>query len=336
MLLACCFQRTKKKKHKKNKTWRSEQDSDNEDTYVLSQRLLSSSIISTPITKPVFNTKTADIQESKIHRGKNYQAQKYAKLENEREELKLQRRDDSSDFACLQRINTSTPLSKAPQNRISSLNFKNISTVQLRKEPQLVPKDVSRMFASAEDLEGSNLSISNSHQTIQSSNHSLVSYSSQQTYQVEPEKTPPVIETFIPTVHDGDAASKNENQTEQKNFIVQVEESKRKSSDLHETVIQINHEEQTAKNEENKDFLRKLREESELKIKDLKIQHKNNLQKAKESFDDGLLKERENTRKYLETLNISAKNDANETISKLNELIVSERTKMFAEQKEKK
>ena len=65
-----------------------------------------------------------------------------------------------------------------------------------------------------------------------------MSYSSQQTYQVEPEKTPPVIETFILTVHDGDAASKNENQTEQKNFIVQVEESKRESSE-HETVIEV-------------------------------------------------------------------------------------------------
>ena len=200
-----------------------------QDSYMLSKSLTSSPTISTTITKPVTNPKTqADIQESNDYQvnncrsvqhtklatcqGKHLLSETELKLKNEREELEIQRRSIPADYSSPQRIIASTPFSKGSQKRISSSALTNISAIQYRKENPLVIQDVSRMFASAEgkyiyfcaksiifisDLEGSNLSVANTHQSLQSSNPSLVSSSPQPSSKILITSTPQTQEHLV-------------------------------------------------------------------------------------------------------------------------------------------
>ena len=77
--------------------------------------------------------------------------EKLLKLEKEREELKIHRRSCAIDFIS----DTSTPYKKDSNNQIISPTSTNISTIQCRKGNQLIQRDVSRMFASAEGNIGS-------------------------------------------------------------------------------------------------------------------------------------------------------------------------------------
>ena len=174
--------------------------------YVLSKGLLSTPIISSAINKPIKNTiieaDFLDSNLSQVNKRKqllctmttfqvtHLSPEKQIKLKNEKEELKSHRRSSPPDYVSAE--NTSTLIGKGYKNQISSPTFTNISTIQCR----LLPRDVSRMFASSEgilwnteeqnlkkiisDLDGSTLStlsVSTAHQSFQISKQSLVSIS---------------------------------------------------------------------------------------------------------------------------------------------------------------
>jgi len=75
-------------------------------------------------------------------------------------------------------------------------------------------------------------------------------------------------------------------------------------------------------------------EEYEEKIKSLQHHHMIALEQERKSFEQILHEHKETHIKELEKANIKARNEANETICKLNKQIVHERAKMFAEHQE--
>merc|ERR1712243_326914 len=92
----------------------------------------------------------------------------HQKLQREKEELKVQRQSLAE---------------KVPIAGTKSSCFKN--GIIDPAVTNIIPQDVSRMFASAEDLEGSLLSLSSAHQSLQISSQSLVPNSDQETTQDE-------------------------------------------------------------------------------------------------------------------------------------------------------
>jgi len=301
MLLACCFRGPSKKKHKKNKNWKAENAEDDEEFYVLSQSLLSSK--KEPITskKNNNNSKTKTVQDQNTVQERRISSEIHRRLQKEKEELKVQRQS----FA--ENVQVTGIESSSYKNRTNDPTYTNII------KNQLIQQDVSRMFASAEDLEGSLLSLSSAHQSLQISSQSLVPNFDQETNQDE----------VVPDQPTQDDHHKIETEEVPQNkdavYVVEVE----------------NVTKQIEKNEKDIEYiLRNQREEFEKTIKDMKHQHEIELDKVKESYDAKFAEIKADLRRDLERANIEAKNATNETISNLNKQIIQERGKILTEQQE--
>merc|ERR1712142_1349608 len=197
--------------------------------------------------------------------------------------------------------------SSSYKNRTNDPTYTNII------KNQLIQQDVSRMFASAEDLEGSLLSLSSAHQSLQISSQSLVPNFDQETNEDE----------VVPDQPTQDDHHKIETEEVPQNkdavYVVEVENGTK----------------QIEKNEKDiKYILRNQREEFEKTIKDMKHQHEIELDKVKESYDAKFAEIKADLRRDLERANIEAKNATNETISNLNKQIIEERGKILTEQQE--
>merc|ERR1712042_312 len=178
---------------------------------------------------------------------------------------------------------------------------------------QLIQQDVSRMFASAGDLEGSLLSLSSAHQSLQISSQSLVPNFDQETNQDE----------VVP-----------DQPTQDDHHKIETEEVPQNKDTVYVGEVE-NVTKQIEKNEKDiKYILRNQREEFEKTIKDMKHQHEIELDKVKESYDAKFAEIKADVRRDLERANIEAKNATNETISNLNKQIIEERGKILTEQQE--
>jgi len=303
MLLSCCFRSPAKKKHKKNKNWKAENTEDDEEFYSITKSLLSSE--KEEGTKTI---KKSSTQERKKNDRKSVSSEIHQKLQKEKEELKVQRQSF---------------VGTVPVVGNKSSSFKNgiIDPTIIN----IIPQDVSRMFASAEDLEGSLLSLSSAHQSLQISSQSLVPNSDQET-------TPDEVIPGQPTQDDHHKketevppnSNANNNETvDRSNKTKNVEEPK-----------EVNVEQVEMKERERKEMLKKHIDESEKIIKDMKHHHSIELEKVQQSYDVKLNEMKAEMMKNLEIANIEAKNMANETISKLNKQVIQERGKILAEQQE--
>jgi len=94
--------------------------------------------------------------------------------------------------------------------------------------------------------------------------------------------------------------------------------------------MQMRNEEQPEKKED----IKKIIDDYKEKIKNLEHAHIKALENERKSFEQTLHENKENYIKDLDKANRKARNEANETISKLNKQIVHERAKMFAEHQE--
>jgi len=297
MLLSCCFRGPAKKKHKKNKNWKAENTEDDEEFYSLAKSLLSSQKEEGPKTIKKTNTQERQISAD-IHQ----------KLQREKEELKVQRQ-------CL--------AEKVPVAGTKSSCFKN--GIIDPAVTNIIPQDVSRMFASAEDLEGSLLSLSSAHQSLQISSQSLVPNSDQETTQDE----------VIPDQATHNDHLKNETEVPQDinanndETISHCEKIK-----VEYDPKEVNIEQVEIREEDRKKVLKKHIDESERIIDDLKHLHTIELEKVRQSYDAKLNEMKAELMKNLEEANIEARNMANETISKLNKQVIQERGKILAEQQE--
>jgi len=297
MLLSCCFRGPAKKKHKKNKNWKAENTEDDEEFYSITKSLLSSQKEEGPKTIKKNNTQERQISAD-IHQ----------KLQREKEELKVQRQSLAE---------------KVPVAGTKSSCFKN--GIIDPAVTNIIPQDVSRMFASAEDLEGSLLSLSSAHQSLQISSQSLVPNSDQETTQDE----------VIPDQATHDDHHKNETEVPS-NINANNDEtiSHCEKIKVEYDPKEVNIEQVEIREEERKKILKKHIDESERTIDDLKHQHTIELEKVRQSYDAKLNEMKAELMKNLEEANIEARNMANETISKLNKQVIQERGKILAEQQE--
>eukprot|EP00092_Neocalanus_flemingeri_P029373 GFUD01031889.1.p1 GENE.GFUD01031889.1~~GFUD01031889.1.p1 ORF type:complete len:723 (-),score=209.01 GFUD01031889.1:189-2357(-) len=326
MLLACCFREPKKKKPKKSKKCKTETLSDSEDSYVLSKSLISSPLL--PSTAKNSPNLPAGRQDT------SFPVERHASHRIEQD--KIQRKSAFS-----QRFSASTPLSKVPQNRISSPTFQNVSKISVEKEllqtQENSPKDVSRMFASAEDLDGSHLSVTIVNKTPVSSYPSLVSITSKPQSEDSITSTSTSINYPSSSEKKSGGSDQSTTLTPKRNSTIEngnVTEGKNLSCDKSFLPKQVRNEEQVQQNEEKENLLCKIKEEYEKEIAELKIRNNIEIENEKEIFLVKLLQEKEKHRKDLEIAKNNAKNSANETISQLNKQIVLERAKMFAEHQE--
>jgi len=162
MLLACCF--GKPKTGKKVKKTKSSKASSDEDTYVLSNSLFSSAHQESPPTP--FTWKKRKKLTENSHLSPEYKE----KLYKERAELKVAR------LSYVENITTSTPYHKGWKPITHPFNITNIPKLgDYHDTGDLTSKDVSRMFASAEDLEESSLSVSSIQSSTNKSNQSIKS-----------------------------------------------------------------------------------------------------------------------------------------------------------------
>eukprot|EP00092_Neocalanus_flemingeri_P050797 GFUD01058838.1.p1 GENE.GFUD01058838.1~~GFUD01058838.1.p1 ORF type:complete len:729 (+),score=223.06 GFUD01058838.1:320-2506(+) len=326
MLLACCFREPKKKKPKKSKKCKTETLSDSEDSYVLSKTLISSPLL------PSTAKNSPNLPEGR--QDTSFPAERHAS--NRIEQDKIQRKSAFS-----QRFSASTPLSKLPQNRISSPTFQNVSKISVEKEllqtKENSPKDVSRMFASAEDLDGSILSVSIVNKTPVSCYPSLMSSTSKPQYEDSITSTSTSINYPSSSEKKSGGYDQSTTLTPKRNSTIEngnVTEGKNLSCDKSFLPKQVRNEEQIQQTEEKEKLLCKIKEEYEKEIAELKSRNNIEIEKEKEIFLVKLLQEKEKHRKDLEIAKNNAKNSANETISQLNKQIVLERAKMFAEHQE--
>eukprot|EP00092_Neocalanus_flemingeri_P070157 GFUD01086076.1.p1 GENE.GFUD01086076.1~~GFUD01086076.1.p1 ORF type:complete len:635 (+),score=205.79 GFUD01086076.1:374-2278(+) len=328
MLLACCFREPKKKKpkSKRSKKCKLETLSDSEDSYVLSKSLISSPLL--PSTAKNSPNLPAGRQDT------SFPAERHASHRIEQDKIQ-----QKSAFS--QRFSASTPLSKVHQNRISSPTFQNVSKISLEKEllqtQENSPKDVSRMFASAEDLDGSILSVSIVNKTPVSSYPSLVSSTSKPQSEDSIASTSTSINYPSSSEKKSGGSDQSTTLNPKRNSTIEngnVTEGKNLSCDKSFLPKQVRNEEQVQQNEEKENMLCKVKEEYEKEIAELKIRNNIEIEKEKEMFLVKLLQEKEKHRKDLEIAENNAKNSANETISQLNKQIVLERAKMFAEHQE--
>jgi len=303
MLLSCCFRGPAKKKHKKNKNWKAENTEDDEEFYSITKSLLSS--------KKEEGTKTIkknNTQEGKKKDRKDVSSEIHQKLQKEKEELKVQRQS----FA-----------GTVPVVGNKSSSFKN--GIIDPTVTNIIPQDVSRMFASAEDLEGSLLSLSSAHQSLQISSQSLVPNSDQET-------TPDKVIPDQPTHDDHHwkatkvPPNSNANNVETASLSDKTKiEEEPKEANIGQVEI---------KEEERKEIIKKHIDESEKMINDMKHHHLIELEKVRQSYEAKLNEMKAEMMKNLEIANIEARNVANETISKLNKQVIQERGKIMAEQQE--
>jgi len=303
MLLSCCFRGPTKKKHKKNKNWKAENTEDDEEFYSITKSLLSS--------KKEEGTKTIkknNTQEGKKKDRKDVSSEIHQKLQKEKEELKVQRQS----FA-----------GTVPVVGNKSSSFKN--GIIDPTVTNIIPQDVSRMFASAEDLEGSLLSLSSAHQSLQISSQSLVPNSDQET-------TPDEVIPNQPT-HDDHHRKETKVPTNSNANNVETVAHSNKTKNV-EQPKEVNVEQVEIKEGERKKILKKHIDESEKMINDMKHHHSIELEKVRQSYDAKLNEMKAEMMKNLEIANTEAKNLANETISKLNKQVIQERGKILAEQQE--
>jgi len=303
MLLSCCFRGPAKKKHKKNKNWKAENTEDDEEFYSITKSLLSSQ--KEEGTKTI---KKSSTQERNKKDRKNVSSEIHQKLQKEKEELKVQRQSFAGTVPVVGNNSSSF------KNGIIDPTIKNI-----------IPQDVSRMFASAEDLEGSLLSLSSAHQSLQISSQSLVPNSDQET-------TPDEVIPGQPT-HDDHHRKETEVPPNSNANKVETVARSIKTKNVEEPK-EVNVEQVEIKEGERKEILKKHIDESEKMIKDMKHHHSIELEKVRQSYDAKLNEMKAEMMKNLEIANIEAKNVANETISKLNKQVIQERGKILAEQQE--
>jgi len=303
MLLSCCFRGPAKKKHKKNKNWKAENTEDDEEFYSITKSLLSSQKEEGPKS-----TKKNNTQERKKKDRKIISSEIHQKLQKEKEELKVQRQS----FA-----------GTVPVVGNKSSSFKN--GIIDPTVTNIIPQDVSRMFASAEDLEGSLLSLSSAHQSLQISSQSLVPNSDQET-------TPDEVIPNQPT-HDDHHRKETKVPTNSNANNVETVAHSNKTKNV-EQPKEVNVEQVEIKEGERKKILKKHIDESEKMINDMKHHHSIELEKVRQSYDAKLNEMKAEMMKNLEIANTEAKNLANETISKLNKQVIQERGKILAEQQE--
>merc|ERR1711892_1109567 len=248
----------------------------------------------------------------------NNQSQKYfASTEIERTifgENEVQKQK----FDFLHRGCSSTPISKGPKKRLSSPELLNISVIP-SKTLKPVVQDVSHMLASAEDLAGSNLSVTTTHTSYQGSNPALA-----------PSIARPASDTFIRNT----AQSKQISQADKK--VVPGHENSAHRNGIEGGRLCIPEEkmkEEPGKLDNIDPFLQMTREDNEQKIELLNKQQQDELEKVKQTYETKLLEAKENHKKVLEKAMTKAKNEANENVSHLNKQIIHEREKMFSEQK---
>jgi len=303
MLLSCCFRGPTKKKHKKNKNWKAENTEDDEEFYSITKSLLSS--------KKEEGTKTIkknNTQEGKKKDRKDVSSEIHQKLQKEKEELKVQRQS----FA-----------GTVPVVGNKSSSFKN--GIIDPTVTNIIPQDVSRMFASAEDLEGSLLSLSSAHQSLQISSQSLVPNSDQET-------TPDKVIPDQPTHDDHHWKATKVPPNSNANDVETASLSDK--TKIEEEPKEANIEQVEIKEEERKEIIKKHIDESEKMINDMKHHHLIELEKVRQSYEAKLNEMKAEMMKNLEIANIEARNVANETISKLNKQVIQERGKIMAEQQE--
>jgi len=303
MLLSCCFRGPAKKKHKKNKNWKAENTEDDEEFYSITKSLLSSQKEEGPKSTKKNSTQGRKKKDRKIISSEIHQ-----KLQKEKEELKVQRQS----FA-----------GTVPVVGNKSSSFKN--GIIDPTVTNIIPQDVSRMFASAEDLEGSLLSLSSAHQSLQISSQSLVPNSDQET-------TPDKVIPDQPTHDDHHWKATKVPPNSNANDVETASLSDK--TKIEEEPKEANIEQVEIKEEERKEIIKKHIDESEKMINDMKHHHLIELEKVRQSYEAKLNEMKAEMMKNLEIANIEARNVANETISKLNKQVIQERGKIMAEQQE--
>jgi len=308
----------------KNKQINSYSYTENEDANLLAKNLISSPIIATSNT----NSK---LQSSKTIINRN--VRKFSM-----ETLVLPKSDQSTpkrssvppNYKTNERFIASTPLSKVSQNQISSPT--NVSTIKYNGESFKQFQNGSRLFASAEDLDGSILATSASQETSIRTIPSISSISSTPQTDVLVNSSQYSAANQLKSY-----AAQSSSITPKRNSIIKLRtsiETENISNDESNLPPKISNEKQTLEKEEKDHIISNLKEEYENKIETLMNQNKAELEIEKETFLSKLLNEKENHRRDVETAKTKAKNSANKTISQLNKQIVLERAKMFSEQQE--
>jgi len=305
MLLSCCFREPKKKKLNKNKRWKNESRQYCEDSEIL---------ISPPLITSPLNASSKREQIPTDRKDRSSKEDTHAPSEIEQQKTQ---RLSIPDFTSHKNFNASTPVSKDPLLRIISPAFQNVSNIQSTK--QNLAKNVRRMFASVEDLDGSNISVSNAshvHKTARRSNPSLVSTTSPSQHEDLISSTPSIKKVASSDSCNIETPSSDLLEASNLEINEEAEETSQLRNDYEEERILINN----------------VKEEYEKKIEELKEQNLIEIENEKKMFLVRLLEQKETHRKELENVKTNAKNAANETISQLNKQIVLERAKMLSEQ----
>jgi len=299
MLLACCFRGPSRKKHKKNKSLEA---TDDEEHYVLAKDLCKS--------KTVSGSRYSKIQDNTTENESPKSNERKLKLRKEREELQVKRKSFLANNVPFFNVNTSTPHNKGQPHKAGSPGFTNISNIHPHYESARLPRDVSRMFASAEDLEGSLLSVASSQKCVPVNTRSTV-------------------------LRPVSASTKDSNQSlhqfpSQHSDLSKVCSLETQNS---EQLGKINSEKRQKRDVKDEEIVRKFRANAEKEIEALKIQHQIDIEKVKESYNALLLEEKEKFRKNLEKEIIDAKNNANQTLSQLNQELLDEKDRIFVQNK---
>jgi len=306
MLLACCFRQPKNKKHKKNKKWGKEKLTDNEETYRLTESLISTPLINSNVIQSDYSNETTNLQEI------NQQICEISSKNGDGIKVGKGRFQPNS-------ASKSATVQNGPGNETRTSSFPNTSVLQTKH--QLNSKDMRHMFASVEDLGSSELSVDSTYTSTCTDSPPHPSGST---------SNPTKVCTNEPT---NDVTKDEDDTFDGEGYNTIDNKCSYKDGDQHnlEKIDDENQEIQTAEKEE---IHKTLREEYKRRIKALNMDHQTELEKVKETYQKELTKERENNYKEIEKAKIYAKNEANETISQLNKQIVLERGKMFAEQQE--
>jgi len=309
MLLAFCFRDPSKKKHKKIKNWKDEKKVNNEQTYVLSETLLSSQKGPQTINKTKKQTNRSNFLVQKRH----LSPEKQLRLKKDKEELKVQRKSYAEKCGHDKNEQSSSLFTQVYARETRPRDLTKI----LLSQSQAITRDISRMFASAEDLEESLLStpstpsLSNSAPAI---NDEIVTFAVENHTCLSGDETKLIL--MNENAEEGDSK-----------YWSKEDAEKLKQRKVGGNQANQNH-------VEREEIVKKTEEETERIIENLKLRHQIELQKVKEVYDAKTMKEKEHHLKSVERANIDIKNEANETISKLNMQIIQERGEMFAHQQD--
>jgi len=214
----------------------------------------------------------------------------------------------------------------------SHIESQMVNSLKNQRDPSVNKKDVSPMFASSEDLESSDLSLSTSNQNVQHSNKSLYSTSMQPLKLDTCEKLSSVENSIV---YSSEAHEKR----------VELEYQSSKYDIQADAGTQATLKEVMEGNELANILVLKIQQDCKEEVKNLKLQHQIILERERKNFQRLLNDEKqanqknsetekENYEKELEKAFTKAKNEANETICQLNKQIVMERAKMMSEHQE--